>query len=96
MSTTTPRPIKRLKEIVLDPSTRVDTVNTYANMANLPRIFVETILKRYEGTRLGRQELQAEILTDNPGALWQRAGIDDDRIDGTFSLRKGVVHNNVT
>ena len=91
VATTTPRPIKRLKEIVADDTTVVDTVSTYANMENLPRIFVEKILKRYEGSRLGRQELYAEILTDNPGALWQRETIDDLRQtipDGRF---RGVV-----
>lgn len=80
VATTTPRPILRLKEIVADPTTWVDTVSTYANIRNLPKIFVEKILKRYEGTRLGRQELSAEILTDNPSALWQRSTIDELRI----------------
>ena len=80
VATTTPRPITRLKEMVADETTWVDTVSTYANAENLPKIFLSTILKRYEGTRLGRQELNAEILSDNPNALWQRAVIDETRI----------------
>lgn len=78
--TTTPRPIKRLKEIIADSSTRVDRVSTYANRDNLPNHFLNTILKRYEGTRLGRQELYAEMIEDVPGALWTRAQLDATRI----------------
>lgn len=80
VATSTPRPIARLKEIVADDTTWVDSVSTYANIQNLPRLFREKILKRYEGTRLGRQELHAEILTDNPGALWQRVKLDENRV----------------
>ncbi len=80
IATTTPRPIKRLKEIIADPSTRVDRVSTYANKANLPAHFIKIILKRYEGTRLGRQELMAEIIDDVPGALWTRANLETNRI----------------
>lgn len=89
VATTTPRPLKRLKEIVADVTTWVDSVSTYANLKNLPRIFVEKILKRYEGTRRGRQELHAEILTDNPGALWQRTQLDTTRV--IAKLGKGTV-----
>lgn len=89
VATTTPRPIKRLKEIVDDPTTWVDTVSTFENLKNLPKIFVEKILKRYEGTRLGRQELHAEILRDNPGALWQRKMLDETRIGVPY--RKMVI-----
>jgi len=91
VATTTPRPIRRIKEIVADATTRVDTVSTYANRSNLPKLFLDTILRRYEGTRLGRQELQAEILTDNPGALWQRGEIDEDRVAGTWHDRRRVI-----
>jgi phage terminase large subunit-like protein len=89
VATTTPRPIKRLKEILADETTWLDTVSTYENIANLPKIFVEKILKRYEGTRLGRQELYAKILDDNPGALWQRTELDEHRI--TLPYRRQTV-----
>lgn len=80
VGTTTPRPITRLKEIVADDTTWVDTVSTYENIDNLPKLFREKIIKRFEGTRKGRQELLAEILRDNPGALWKRDGLDECRI----------------
>lgn len=89
VATSTPRPLKRLKEIVNDPTTWVDSVSTYANMANLPAIFIKKIISRYEGSRLGRQELHAEILTDNPGSLWQLTRIDELRVKGR--VRKGVL-----
>jgi phage terminase large subunit-like protein len=89
VATSTPRPLARLKEIVADLTTWVDTVSTYANLANLPKIFVKKILARYEGTRKGRQELHAEILTDNPGALWQRIKLDETRVKARIG--KGMI-----
>jgi phage terminase large subunit-like protein len=78
--TTTPRPIKVLKEIIADPSTRVTRGKTLDNAANLAPGFVASITRRYEGTRLGRQELDAELLTDTPGALFAVSDIDAARI----------------
>jgi phage terminase large subunit-like protein len=69
--TTTPVPTKWMKELVADPSTVSVAVSTYANIANLAPHFAEIILKRYEGTRLGRQEIHGEILADVDGALWE-------------------------
>lgn len=91
VATTTPRPIKRLKEILADPTTRLSRVSTRANMRNLPAIFLNQILKRYEGTRLGRQELDAEVLEDTPGALWRRADLDDRRVRNAYDPRRGTV-----
>jgi phage terminase large subunit-like protein len=53
--------------------------STYDNRANLAPAFLEQIIRKYEGTRLGRQELNAEILDDVPGALWNRARIEETR-----------------
>jgi len=78
--TTTPRPIKIIKDLVADPSTVVTRGSTYENRANLAPAFLEKIIRKYEGTRLGRQELLAEILDDNPGALWKRSVIDALRV----------------
>src|SRR5260370_18767877 len=52
---------------------------TYDNAANLAPSFMERMAKKYEGTRLGRQELHAEMLDDVPGALWQRQNIEQYR-----------------
>jgi phage terminase large subunit-like protein len=77
--TTTPRPTPLVKELLRHPSAIVTGGATYENRDNLADPFFATIIRKYEGTRLGRQELDAELLDDNPGALWQRAQIDAAR-----------------
>ena len=77
--TTTPRPIPVIREIIADPTTAITRGSTFDNAANLPVQFLEKLTTRYAGTRLGRQELEAEILDDVPGALWTRAMIDGAR-----------------
>ena len=78
--TTTPRPIPLLREIVADEATVITKGMTLDNAENLAPSFIRTIVRKYEGTRLGRQELNAEILDDYPGALWTRQVLDDCRI----------------
>lgn len=80
IATTTPRPIPLIKALVKDPQTHVTRGTTFENAPNLAEPFLATIRRKYEGTRLGRQELNAEILDDNPRALWQRAQIDNLRV----------------
>jgi phage terminase large subunit-like protein len=70
VATSTPKPTKFVKDLHNNPSTVVHRVSTYANLDNLADTFKQTILDRYEGTRLGRQELHGEILADVEGALW--------------------------
>jgi phage terminase large subunit-like protein len=65
---------------------------TYDNAGNLAAPFLKKITEEYEGTRLGRQELEAEILDDIPGALWQRSGIDTNRVtDAPLDLERVIV-----
>lgn len=75
-ATTTPRPIKLLKDLLNDDTTHPTRGSTYDNRANLPKSFFKKVIAKYEGTRLGRQELNAEMLDDVPGALWSRDLID--------------------
>lgn len=77
--TTTPRPIVALKKIMADPRTVTTRGSTYENAANLAKPFMDNIKAKYEGTRLGRQELDAEVLDDVPGSLWTREGLDKTR-----------------
>jgi phage terminase large subunit-like protein len=79
--TTTPRPIGLLKRIIEDPRTAVTHAGTIANAFNLAPDFVETVLARYHGTRLGRQEIDGEIVEERNDALWTRAGIESCRVD---------------
>lgn len=78
--TTTPRPLPLIKKLVTDPDTYVTRGSTFDNAGNLARPFLKQIEDRYGGTRLGRQELEGEILGDIPGALWTRSSIDDNRL----------------
>lgn len=79
--TTTPRPIALIRDLVKDPGTVVTGGSTYENLAHLAPKFIRTVVRRYEGTTVGRQELHAELLSEVPGALWKRKQIDSGRID---------------
>ena len=78
--TTTPKPTKLMLDLIKDPRNIVTTGTTYENRANLAKGFFDYVITKYEGTRLGRQELNAELLTDTPGALWKREDIDKSRV----------------
>lgn len=79
--TTTPKPTTVLREIIKDQRTAVTRGSTFDNAGNLAATFLQAVKDKYEGTRLGRQELNAELLDDVPGALWTREMIDAARKD---------------
>jgi phage terminase large subunit-like protein len=89
--TTTPRPTKLILDLIKDQKNIVTTGTTYENRANLAEGFFDYVIKKYEGTRLGLQELEAKILTDNPGALWKREQIDKDRVTAHPDLSRVIV-----
>ena len=89
--TTTPRPTKLIKTLVADPKVVVTRGSTAENRGNLAPAFLDQIVRRYEGTRLGRQELDAEILEDTPGALWSHGIIEAARVTSAPGLRRIVV-----
>jgi phage terminase large subunit-like protein len=91
MVTTTPRPTKLMRSIMADPGTVVTHGTTYDNRGNLAPPFLRRMLAKYEGTRLGRQELLAELLGDVLGALWYRDLIDDTRVDAAPAMQRIVV-----
>lgn len=90
---TTPRPIPLIKDIVAGREGRavVTRGNTMDNASNLAPRFLEKIREKYEGTRLGRQELNAEILGDIPNALWTHDRIDVSRVKDAPELSRIVV-----
>jgi phage terminase large subunit-like protein len=79
--TTTPRPLKILRELINSPTTILTHASTYANSAYLAKSFLRTIQERYENTRIGRQELEGILFDDYEGSLWNRAMLDKQRID---------------
>jgi phage terminase large subunit-like protein len=93
---TTPRPIPLIKMLAKqategDKGVIMRRWSTYRNIANLSERFIANRIKPYEGTRYGRQELEAEILEDVEGALWNLSRIDSLRVTGTPSLSRIVV-----
>ncbi|MGZ8308542.1 MAG: DNA-packaging protein [Rhodoplanes sp.] len=89
--TTTPRPSALIKRLLSDPHTAVTRAPTRANAYNLSAAFLDTIAARYAGTRLGRQELDGEIVEDRPDALWSRALIEAARTGAAPALERIVV-----
>jgi len=82
LATTTPRPIKLLKTLLAREGQDVVVTrgNTFENEANLAPTFIQALRDRYEGTRLGRQEINAEMLVDVPNGLWSLDWLDRDRV----------------
>jgi phage terminase large subunit-like protein len=90
---TTPRPTKLIRELLAREGRDVAVTrgSTYENHANLAPGFFDQVIRQYEGTRLGRQELLAEVLEDTPGALWSHGIIDAARQAAAPSLARIVV-----
>ena len=80
VAATTPRPIKLLRDLIAAPSTVTTRGSTFANAAHLAPSALQEFRARYAGTRLGRQELDGELLLDTPGALWSRELLDGSRV----------------
>lgn len=89
--TTTPRPTDLIKNLIEEKDTHLTVGTTYENKANLSRKFLEKIIKRYEGTRLGDQELLAKILEDIEGALWNMALIEKNRVPKAPEMKRIVI-----
>jgi phage terminase large subunit-like protein len=92
LMTTTPKPIPLVRSL-LDREGKdvvVTRGSTYDNAANLASQFIAQMRERYEGTRLGRQELRAEVLDDVPGALWTRAMLDRRTLDNPIGAQMGL------
>lgn len=89
--TTTPRPTPIIRSLITAAGTVVTRGRTLDNRANLAPGVVADLQRRYGGTRLGRQELDGEVLTDTPGALWTWERIDSARVEKAPDLRRVVV-----
>lgn len=89
--TTTPRPIPVIRRLINDANTVVTRGRTFDNASNLAAPFLRQVEERYGGTRLGRQELEGEVLDDMPGALWNRDMLDNSRVPEIKELDRIVV-----
>lgn len=89
--TTTPKRNKQLMELVKQKGVHITTGSTFENEDNLAPGFISAIKERYEGTRIGRQEIYAELLKDVEGALWTLDMIEGSRLGEHPSLNRIVV-----
>ncbi len=89
--TTTPKPIPLIKRLYRDPGVRVDRMPTEDNAGNLAPGFLEAIFDRYAGSKLGRQELEGELIEDRDDALWSRGLIESVQTPRPAELRRIVV-----
>jgi phage terminase large subunit-like protein len=89
--TTTPRPTKLIRDLVAREGTDgivITRGSTYENRAHLAPQFFTQLVRRYEGTRLARQELLGQVLDDVPGALWTREMIEETRVEEAPELQR--------
>ncbi|RFC68765.1 MULTISPECIES: DNA-packaging protein [Mesorhizobium] len=89
--TTTPKPTSLIKRLMGDPAFEVDRYSTRDNAENLAEGFIAALEGRYAGTRLGRQELDGELIEDREDALWTRAGIEGAYLADMPELQRIVV-----
>jgi phage terminase large subunit-like protein len=89
--TTTPRPTKVIRELINDAATVVTRSRTIENAHNLAPSFFGDVMARYGGTMLGRQELDGEVIADDPDALWRREMIELYRLKTEPAMKRIVV-----
>ncbi|WP_244491261.1 terminase family protein [Bosea sp. Root381] len=89
--TTTPRPVPLIKRLLADPQVKISRATTHANRLHLAAEFVRSIQETYGGTRLGRQEIDGELVEESADALWTRAMIEDCREAEAPALARIVV-----
>jgi len=91
MITTTPRPLALLKRLLGDPRSAATRAATAANAYHLSPVFLRTVVDRYAGTRLGRQELDGDLIEERDDALWTRARLEACRVEAAPPMRRIVV-----
>ncbi|SEH26456.1 Large terminase phage packaging protein [Methylobacterium sp. 275MFSha3.1] len=89
--TTTPRPVPLIRRLLADPRTVVSRARTHDNAAHLAPDFLQQVVGRYAGTRLGRQELDGELIADRDDGLWTRAALEAGRLAAAPDLGRIVV-----
>lgn len=88
--TTTPKPIPIIKNLYHDKSVHVTEGSTFENTTN-PKVFLDQLKEKYEGTRLGEQEIHGKILWEADNALWRQDEIDENRVKKAPELVKHII-----
>lgn len=83
LAVTTPKRLPWLKALKEAPTTVLTIGTTWENATNLPKIYLDELHRMYDGTTLGRQELEGELFTDVPGALWRQGLLDAHRVEAS-------------
>jgi phage terminase large subunit-like protein len=91
IATTTPRAVPLIKRLLADAETVVTRATTRANAQNLAPSFLQAVVGTYAGTRLGRQELDGELLEDREDGLWTREAVERGRVRAAPELTRIVV-----
>jgi phage terminase large subunit-like protein len=94
LATTTPKNIPLIKELIAREKSGgviVTRGKSDDNLKNLAKSYQRNVIDKYRNTRLGRQELDAEILEDTPGALWSRRSLDENRVEKAPKLVRVIV-----
>ena len=91
MATTTPRPVPLVKRLVQENGVAITTGRTVDNAQNLSADFMAAVQAIYGGTRLGRQELDGELIEDIEGALWNRDMLEGCRVTEAPTMRRIVI-----
>lgn len=91
IATTTPKPVKWMRELIADPGTIVTRGSTFDNRANLPASQLANFERIYGGTRIGRQELEGQLLEESEGALWSRETVERARVRSAPDLVRVVI-----
>jgi phage terminase large subunit-like protein len=89
--TGTPLPLQLFRELIADEETVTILMSQTENASNLDPKYLERMRRKYGGTRLGRQELEGEILSDNPDALFQASILDATRVEFAPALEEVAV-----
>lgn len=89
--TTTPKPIALIHRLLEDPRTAVTRASTHANRTFLAPAFFDAVIGHYEGTSLGRQEIDGEVIEERTDTLWTRAMIEQARVAQAPPLKRIVV-----
>jgi phage terminase large subunit-like protein len=91
MATTTPRAVPLVKRLIAEKDIAITRGRTFDNRLNLPRTWIDAMQGQYGGTRLGRQELDGELILDAHGALWNRDMIEACRVAALPEMKRVVI-----
>ena len=89
--TTTPKPIEIVRSLPNRPGVHVTRGSTYDNQDNLPPTLFTQLIDQYDGTSIGRQEIYAELIDEDEGALWKREWIEKARLSAYPPIARIVV-----